>query len=278
MDENVLKAMLRLDPFLIGRLIKEASIGPKEMMRLAVNWIDQLKDRFWCPGCEKAQSHPEIVAPWISPEGRLVCFYLVCRRCAKDGVDTFRAGDRPHSQRSANLRERALVSRYPHISENLTADYFGGSSEELDVPEHLPAAHLMVPNPMKPPSAGQPHGIAYRKYLVIRFLPVPELDIDKQGSLIWHLGKQYPLVTVCRNGEEPEGLEAWFKVEGWTEEQARALMDYACTLGADPETFDPLCMVHIPGVVDPLTGKEQKILYLDPEGNHFPGGPESLTK
>jgi hypothetical protein len=267
MDENVLKEMLRLDPFLIGRLIKEASIGPKEMMRLAVNWIDEAKDRFWCPGCEKAQSHPEIVAPWISPDGRLVCFYLVCRRCAKSGVDTFRAGDRPYSQRRADLMERALVARYPHIAANLPADYFGDSFEEPDAPQHLHGAYLMVPNPMQPTIDGQARQIAYRRFLVIRFLSsiLDTLDLDAQAALVWHLGERYPLVAVCRNGEEPEGLEAWFKVKGWTEEQARDLMAYACTLGADPETFNPLCMVHLPGAVNPVTGKKQKILYLDPE-------------
>jgi hypothetical protein len=133
----------------------------------------------------------------------------------------------------------------------------------LSPPEkELACAHLMVPNPMQPPADGQAPQVAYRKYLVIRFLPGPEMNIDKQTSLVWHLAERCPLVTVCRDGEEPEGLEAWFKVEGWPEKQTSALMDYACTLGADPETFDPLCMVHIPGAVNPVTGKEQKLVYL----------------
>jgi hypothetical protein len=47
-------------------------------------------------------------------------------------------------------------------------------------------------------------------------------------------------------------------------------MDYACTLGADPATFDSQCLVHLPGVINPATGKEQSLIYFDPEGKKFP--------
>jgi hypothetical protein len=279
MDINVLKEMLRMDPFLVRRLLEEASIGPKEMMALALNWIDEPKERFWCPGCEKAQSHPEIVAPWISSKGRLVCFYLLCRRCVKSTIGASDTGNRELTQRKADLIERILIKCYPHIAENLPAGYFDGSSSE--VPEDTPelVGHLLIPNPIEPRADDRtPMQVSYRKYLVIRFLSLAEIaDVKKQVSLVWHLGERYPLVSVCHNGEEPDGLEAWFKVEGWSEAQCRSLMDYACMLGADPETFDPLCLVHLPGAINPATGKKQKLIYLDPEGKNFPDGPTPLA-
>jgi hypothetical protein len=136
---------------------------------------------------------------------------------------------------------------------------------------------MMIPNPVHPPLDGELPEIVIRRYVVIRFLPLPLLA-DKEPSLIWTLGEKYPLVTVCSDGEEPEHLEAWFKVEGWTEEQCRTFMDFACTLGADPKTFDPQCLVHLPGAINPKTGKSQRIIYLDPEGKNFPDGPTPLKQ
>jgi hypothetical protein len=208
----------------IDRLSQEASIGAEKMMERSVNWIDRPKDRFWCPGCQKNQSHPQLVAPWIGPDGKLVCFYLVCKRCGKSGVDTFRAGDRPLSQRKVDMVERSLLSRYPHIAENLPPNYFEPSEESE--PEFL--GNMIIPSPVQPSVDGRLPQVAYRKYLVIRFLAYLGLDRDAQCKLIWHLGESYPLVTVCSNGEEPEGYEAWFKVEGWTEEACRLFMEEAC--------------------------------------------------
>lgn len=270
MNPEAIKELLRADPFLVGRLLEESSIGPKEMISLALNWTDQPKDRFWCPGCEKIQSHPEMVAPWISPQGRLVCFYLVCRRCSKPTLTAFRAGNRPQTQRVADLIERVLVARYPHIASNLPPAYFASTDEDQSKVS-LSGAHLIIPNPVHPAKDGELPQVVCRRYLVVRFLPILELaDIDKQSAVVWHLGQRYPLVTICRNGEEPEGLEAWFKVEGWTEEACHSLIEYACTLGADPETFDPQCFVHLPNAVNPATGKQQKLIYFDPKGKNFP--------
>jgi len=275
-NEEFTPKMLRT----IGRMQEDAK---RENYDSAVNWIDRAKDRFWCPICEKNQSHPVAFSCWATsePECNLVCYYAICKRCAKEGERFQKNGDDAGFRRICDLAEQRLANRYPHIASNLRAAYFEGSAEEIPAPESAasaPVGHLMVPNPVQLPFAGEPLQITVRRHLVIRFLPGPEIaDLDKQSAIIFHLGERYPLVSVCRNGEEPEGLEAWFKVEGWSEEKCRALMDYACTLGADPKTFDPLCRVHLPNAVNPLTGKEQKLIYFDPDGENFPDGPTPLV-
>ena len=231
----------------MGRMLEQAKA---ENFSEAINWIDRDKGRFWCPVCAKNQSHPEIVSAWVSPECKPVCYYAICRRCGKQGHNIQANAHRnSRSQeaftRIADLAEQRLVGRYPHIAHNLPPGYFGGSVEhETPEPEaDLAMGHLLIPNPVEPPAEGErPTRVTCRKYLVIRFLAIPELEgIDQQTAIVWRLGELYPMVSVCRNGEEPEGFEAWFKVEGWTEEACRDLMNFACTLGADPETFDPLC-------------------------------------
>lgn len=41
----------------LSRMIEEAK---RENYDSAVNWIDRLKNRFWCPMCEQNQSHPSM--------------------------------------------------------------------------------------------------------------------------------------------------------------------------------------------------------------------------
>jgi hypothetical protein len=241
----------------------------------AVNWIDRQKDRFWCPLCEKNQSHPAVFSAWASPEPECkpVCCYGICKRCASQGESFQKRNQMEGFQRLLDLAERRLITRYPHLAANLPAGYFDQSIQRSD----LGGANVMIPNPIEPHPEGQaPTAVAYRRYLVIRFMPALELQ-KLQPSIIWKLGETYPLTMVCNNGEEPPGLEAWFKTEGWTEDQCRALMNEACTYGADPETFDPLCYVCLPGAINPRTGKVQKCIYLDPEGKNFPSGPTPLS-
>lgn len=264
----------------MGLMLEQAKA---ENFSKAVNWIDRDKDRFWCPICAKNQSHPEIVSAWVSPECRPVCYYAICKRCGKQGHDIQANAHRNSRSQEAltrivDLAEQRLVARYPHITGNLPPDYFGGAQKPETTRDTPSIGNLLIPNPVEPPAEGErPTRVTSRKYLVIRFLPIPEIEgIDRQTRLVWHLGERYPLVSVCQNGEDPEGLEAWFKVEGWTEEACRNLMDFACTLGADPKTFDPLCYVCLPGAINPRTGKIQKCVYLDPEGKNFPNGPTPL--
>jgi hypothetical protein len=100
----------------VGRMIEEAK---QENYASAVNWVDRLKDRFWCPVCEKNQSHPAIVSCWASPEGVPVCYYAICKRCAKQGTSK----DEEVMRRLANLCEQRIVARYPHVAVSLPPGY-----------------------------------------------------------------------------------------------------------------------------------------------------------
>jgi hypothetical protein len=106
--------------------------GVAGMIPQAVNWLDEKQKHFWCPLCEKKQSRIGIVSPWISPEGKLVCYYLLCLRCANrvNGQSLkMPAGFPPQRVELAdvtagNLLEWRLVKHYPFIAENLPENYF----------------------------------------------------------------------------------------------------------------------------------------------------------
>jgi hypothetical protein len=100
----------------VGRMIEQAK---RENYASAVNWIDRLKDRFWCPVCEKNQSHPAIVSCWASPESVPVCYYAICKRCAKQ----WSLNDEEATRRLVNLCEQRIVSRYPHVAVSLPPGY-----------------------------------------------------------------------------------------------------------------------------------------------------------
>jgi hypothetical protein len=93
------------------------STGTQAMFAAAVNRLDG--NRFWCPVCQKNQSKPGAVAPWIGPSATVICVYIVCRRCE-------RLFSRPNL---VDQVERNLIGRYPHIAGALPENYFGCSSD-----------------------------------------------------------------------------------------------------------------------------------------------------
>ena len=161
----------------------------------AINWVDRDKDRFWCPVCAKNQSHPAVVSAWVSPACKPICYYAICKRCGKQGhqlqANAYRdIRSQEALTRIADLAERRLLARYPHIAGNLPSNYFGGTIES-ELPEaefNFSHANMLIPNPVEPPVEGEcPTQVTCRKYLVIRFLPIPEVaGLDRQTSLIWH--------------------------------------------------------------------------------------------
>lgn len=76
------------------------------------------KGRVRCPKCEFTR---EIGAfcPWISPAGKMVCFYGVCSKCADEVQKT------PVELRTFVLDkvERSLLRWYPFLSEKLPGGY-----------------------------------------------------------------------------------------------------------------------------------------------------------
>jgi hypothetical protein len=117
----------------MGCMIEQAKA---ENFSEAINWVARDKDRFWCPVCAKNQSHPAVISAWVSPECKPVCYYAICQRCGKQRrqleVNAHRDIESEEAlTRIADLAERRLLARYPHLAANLPPDYFGGEGRDL---------------------------------------------------------------------------------------------------------------------------------------------------
>ena len=75
--------------------------------------------RCWCPVCEVEEQRVGYMNPWVSPSGKLVCFYGVCAPCG-DGVVELTREERT---RVSDRIERALLGRYPFLADNLPKGY-----------------------------------------------------------------------------------------------------------------------------------------------------------
>jgi len=112
----------------IGRMLEAAKLKNYDD---AVNWIDRVKDRFWCPLCAKNQSHPMFFSCWVSPEPACnpICYYAICKHCGKEGEAFQKRNDLAGFRRLADLAEQKLISRYPHIAAGLPTGYLDGSKD-----------------------------------------------------------------------------------------------------------------------------------------------------
>jgi hypothetical protein len=110
---------------LMGEMIEA---GQRENFKNAVNWIDYPKKRFWCPLCAKNQSKPAVVSAWVH-EGRAICLFGICKRCAQQRTRLDHLGDEAGVARLIDLAERRIAERYPHIAANLSPNYFGEADE-----------------------------------------------------------------------------------------------------------------------------------------------------
>jgi hypothetical protein len=105
----------------IGRMLDDAK---RENYKNAVNWIDRSKDRFWCPICQKNQSHPLAFSCWASPEPSVpICYCGICKRCVKQEESLRTLNDEEGLTRLVNLSEQRLIARYPHVAVNLPPGY-----------------------------------------------------------------------------------------------------------------------------------------------------------
>ncbi len=101
---------------------------------------------------------------------------------------------------------------------------------------------------------------------------------DEQAAILAHLGLFAPLALVVHSGRR--SLHGWFRCGSDAEREARALMQYACVLGADRATWTRSQFVRIPdGLRD--NGQRQYVFYLDPGATLHPDAalnPEAALK
>ena len=86
--------------------------------------------------------------------------------------------------------------------------------------------------------------------------------LDMCSSVLWHLAQLAPLTLVVHSGGK--SLHGWFCAQDHPEEKLRRFMDYACSLGADPVTWQREQFVRMP---DGLRGGyiRQSPIYFNPQ-------------
>jgi hypothetical protein len=142
------------------------------------------------------------------------------------------------------------------------------AGDTLPLQQWLPVAGMqqfIVPNPMISrdiPCNGKSKrcltNTGPRVYLVI------ESDsgtADEQAAILWHLAHFARLAIAVHSGSK--SIHGWFYVADRAEEQNRAFMEYAVSLGADPATWVKCQPVRMPGGHRPGKGK-QEILFFNP--------------
>jgi hypothetical protein len=140
--------------------------------------------------------------------------------------------------------------------------------DALPLRQWLPIAGMqqfIVPNPMISrdiPCNGKSKrcltNTGPRVYLVI------ESDsgtADEQAAILWHLAHFARLAIAVHSGSK--SVHGCFYVADRAEEQNRAFMEYAVSLGADPATWVKCQPVRMPGGHRPGKGK-QEILFFNP--------------
>lgn len=126
---------------------------------------------------------------------------------------------------------------------------------------------FIVPNPMSSERGLTQEGkeshrclnnTGSRRYLVI------EQDIgtrDEQAAILAHLATLGPLVMIVDSGGK--SIHGWFACLDRAEEQQRAFMKHAVSLGADPATWTRCQFVRMPGGQRD-GGALQRVLFFNP--------------
>ena len=146
-------------------------------------------------------------------------------------------------------------------------------ADTLPLRQWLPVTEMqqfIVPNPMI--SRDVPYNGKSRRCLTNtgpRIYLVVESDsgtADEQAAILWQLAHFARLVIAVHSGSK--SVHGWFDVAERSEEQNRAFMEYAVSLGPDPATWVKCQPVRMPGGHRPNKGR-QEILFFIP---HAIGG------
>jgi hypothetical protein len=131
----------------------------------------------------------------------------------------------------------------------------------------LSEMQLIVPSPMTSRSGITKEGkesehtlsnTGPRQFLVIE---QDQGTPDEQAAVLIHLSKTGPLLLVVHSGSK--SLHGWFACLGRSDDQLRAFMNSAVTLGADPATWTRSQFVRMPdGTRD--NGNLQSVFYFNP--------------
>jgi hypothetical protein len=81
---------------------------------------------FWCPVCEQIRDKPAALSPWLSPQGVLVCVYVLCGQC----TDSMEGAPWRLRIKLIDKVERNLLNRYPQLQTQLPRGYIPASDCE----------------------------------------------------------------------------------------------------------------------------------------------------
>ena len=132
----------------------------------------------------------------------------------------------------------------------------------------LCALQLIVPSPclartgLTLDGKESPHCLANtgpRRFLVIEF---DSGAADDHAALLLHLAETAPLALVVHSGSK--SLHGWFHCAGRPEEDLRAFMYYAVSLGADPSTWTRSQFVRMPDGTRE-GGRSQVVYFFNPK-------------
>jgi hypothetical protein len=138
--------------------------------------------------------------------------------------------------------------------------------DTLPLRQWLPVAGMqqfIVPNPMI--GRDIPHNGKSRRCLTNtgpRVYLVVESDsgtADEQSAILWHLAHFARLVMAVHSASK--SVHGWFHIAERSEEENRAFMEYAVSLGADPATWVKCQPVRMPGGHRPGKGKQEILLF-----------------
>jgi hypothetical protein len=85
---------------------------------------------------------------------------------------------------------------------------------------------------------------------------------DEQSAVLLHLAQYAPLALAVHSGSK--SIHRWFYCAAQSEEQLRAFMRYAVTLGADPATWTRSQFVRMPDGTR-HNGSRQTVYFFNPE-------------
>jgi len=131
----------------------------------------------------------------------------------------------------------------------------------------LSEMQLMVPSPMSSRTGMTKEGresehtlanTGPRQFLVIE---QDQGTPDEQAAILLHLSRKGPLVLAVHSGSK--SLHGWFVCLGRPDEELRAFMNHAVTLGADPATWSMCQFVRMPDGTRE-NGNRQSVFYFNP--------------
>lgn len=171
-----------------------------------------------------------------------------------------------------NITAEQALRRLFHPDDLICAGVAQGQGSTQQLRDMLPLAdrrQFIVPSPMTAPWGINQQGARSfrtldntgpRKYLVIENDAASKTD---QAKILTHLASLLPLILVVDSAGK--SLHGWFLTQHETQRVVRRFMRHACTLGADPHTWNKCQWVRMPGGTrypENKPARPQPILYI----------------